>query len=188
MAKAGSFSSRFPHFKLFLFLAVVIALPLTVFSANKVSTNSDQHAAVAATCSSVGGGCVSSGRDCASGFTNPLLSCVSGVCCVPAPKTPYNLSASSKCHYYADAENAAYFSFHWTNLPNVTKYNIYLLITDKRGYYAQSFNFYPTSSPYNPAAVSLNHNVLAKWRIRAYYPGVAGYGPYSNYQSIPLSC
>ena len=187
MAKTGSFSSRFPHFKLFLFLAVLIALPLTVFSVQKVPTSTQQHAS-GATCSSVGGGCVTYGKDCASGYTNPSYLCSGGVCCAPAPSTPTGLSASSNCHYYPNTLDAAYFNFHWKSLPFVTKYNIYLLITDKNGNYVQSFNFYSTTNSYSPAGVSLEHNVLAKWRIRAYYPGVGAYGSYSSYQSIPLSC
>lgn len=40
-----SFNQRYPKFKWVLFLAILITLPLTVFSANKVSTNTQQHAA-----------------------------------------------------------------------------------------------------------------------------------------------
>lgn len=40
-----SFNQRFPKFKWILFLSILITLPLTVFSVQKVSTSTEQHAA-----------------------------------------------------------------------------------------------------------------------------------------------
>lgn len=40
-----SFNQRLPKFKWVLLLAILITLPLTVFSVQKVSTNTDEHAA-----------------------------------------------------------------------------------------------------------------------------------------------
>lgn len=48
MAKrSSSLSDRFPHLKLFFFLAVLIAFPLTVWSVQKAPTNTEQEAASA---------------------------------------------------------------------------------------------------------------------------------------------
>jgi hypothetical protein len=43
--KSIGFRRRFPHFGLFLVIAVTLAIPLTVWSLNNVSTNTQQHAA-----------------------------------------------------------------------------------------------------------------------------------------------
>jgi len=46
MAKRGyGFADRFPHVGIFLIIAVTIAIPLTVWSLNNVSTQTKQHAA-----------------------------------------------------------------------------------------------------------------------------------------------
>ena len=182
MAKSA-FAKRFPYARLFVLLAILIALPLVLWSVQKAPTQTQEHAA-ARTCGPNG-----QNPSCPTGYAcgnwtagNPNFG---GTCSLGAPT---GLSASAKCHYYASSPNAVYFSFHWNSLPFVTKYNIYVLITDKKGNYAQSFTFYPGTNTYHPAGVSLFHNVLAKWRIRAYDPAAGIYSPYSGYQSIALGC
>jgi len=45
MAKKVYLANKLPHFGLFLFIALAITLGLTVFAVQKVSTNTQQHAA-----------------------------------------------------------------------------------------------------------------------------------------------
>lgn len=47
-----SFNQRFPAFKWILLLAVLLALPLTLFSVQNVSTNIQQHASSGTSCNS----------------------------------------------------------------------------------------------------------------------------------------
>lgn len=67
-----SFNQRFPKFKWILFLAILITLPLTVFSVQKVSTSTEQHAA-SATCTASGGTCYK--YSCPNGYAG-----ISGTC------------------------------------------------------------------------------------------------------------
>lgn len=45
MAKSIGFRNRFPHFGIFFVLAVALAIPITTYSLNNVSTNLNQYAA-----------------------------------------------------------------------------------------------------------------------------------------------
>ncbi len=93
-----SFNQRFPTFKWVLLLAVVFALPLTMWSLNNVSTNTQQHAAY--TCSSLGGACTSNTICKMEGYgTISGGVCTTGkVCCrFTAPKLPTCVSRGGSC-------------------------------------------------------------------------------------------
>ncbi len=50
MAKSLGFRKRFPHAGLFLIIAIILAIPFTVWSLNHVSTQTQQHAAYTYNC------------------------------------------------------------------------------------------------------------------------------------------
>ena len=87
MAKKNSSKSNFISFKAFVFLTLLIALPLLVWSVAKAPTETKQSAATI--CAGEKGTCVMSGRDCNTGYINNALTCEIGICCAPAPtQTP----------------------------------------------------------------------------------------------------
>ncbi len=87
MANKHSFKGNFISFKAFVFLALLISLPLLVWSVQKAPTETKQSAATI--CTGEKGTCVMSGRDCNTGYINNALTCETGICCAPAPtQTP----------------------------------------------------------------------------------------------------
>jgi len=94
-----SFNQRHPEFKWVLLFAVFFAIPLTVFSVQRVPTTTQQNAAtIGAQCMALGGSCTSN-RICIPANdlnSTGIRDCSSGtVCCVPSITTaPGGLSAS----------------------------------------------------------------------------------------------
>jgi hypothetical protein len=83
VAKKNSSKSNFISFKAFVFLTLLIALPILVWSVAKAPTETKQNAATI--CAGEKGTCVMSGRECNTGYINNALTCETGICCAPAP-------------------------------------------------------------------------------------------------------
>lgn len=143
-----SFNQRFPKFKWVLFLAVLITLPLTVFSVQKVSTSTEQHAAACVSAGQVCGDAMAA--DCCAGLscsafnrgtcvTNAYCStennrdCIygctptsSGGNCKSAPKlaAPTGLKSYSS---YCKISGVEYdtINFNWNAVNNATAYTLY---------------------------------------------------------------
>lgn len=98
MAKRNSsLSDRFPHLKLFFFLAVLIAFPLTVWSVQKAPTNLQQEAGVSAE------------------YPPSLW--------LPAPK---NLSSRSYCAIGKSPVSNSWVTFSWSPVPGALDYQLFL--------------------------------------------------------------
>jgi hypothetical protein len=130
MAKNNA-SRLFPHFKLVLFIATLLVLPLIVFSANQ-RTNIQQHASETSSCTTLGGSCFYG--QCSNGYFpvqgSTLTSCNSNgfyVCCTNKLSTPTGLKAySSYCGKSPNEYDTI--NFNWNHVRNATSYTLYYRI------------------------------------------------------------
>lgn len=145
MAKK-SFLQRFPHFGLIMIIAVVLAIPLTVWSTKNVSTQTEQHASVAPEpyCSSF------NIRDCIYGC-QPTTSggyCKSAPTPTPAPlSAPTNLSGYlSSCVKTSYGTTTGTLHLSWSKVTNATSYKITVYNSIQTINLSSTTNYYSTSS------------------------------------------
>jgi hypothetical protein len=168
MARKGyGFSDRFPHFGIFLVIAVAIAIPLTVWSLNNASTNTRQYAQASKCGPSNQNPSCPIDYKCLFTANNPLLG---GTCNLSALNAPKNPRASTSCQYNPDNPNIAVFSLTWNPVDNATDYKVYgsyyyadqtNLVTTKVGPYTATTNSYTLTIP-------LPHNAkYFYWYVKA---------------------
>lgn len=183
--KRSSFSVRFPHFGKILFLALIISLGITVYSFQNAPTNLKQEAATS--CSSIGGGCVSYGRDCASGYTSTNYYCSSGVCCLPTvTSAPANLSASyNSCILYGETFTVNIY-LSWGSVSNATNYSVHWYDTVYGKLVGQNSKLVTgTSTSIYP---SIPTGGRFYWYVKGYNKYSKIYGPKSTTKEIIFSC
>ena len=175
-----SLNQRFPKLKWVLLLAVLITLPLTVFSVQKVSTSTEQHAAVEAattttTCAQLGGGCFYG--QCSNGYfqvqgTSSSICNPNGnyVCCTNKLSKPTGLKAYSS---YCKRSGTEYdtINFNWSHVRNATSYTLYYRV------YASgtSYTAVNISGYYNTAYLLTRYKNLNGRHIQWYIKASNGY-------------
>ncbi len=196
MAKNKQTSGRFPHFKLFLFLALVVSLGLTTLAAN-TKTNIQQHAAT--NCASLGGTC--SYGSCPTGQTviaNSAGTCSSDymVCCKNPMPAPTGLSVSyTYCQEKQPASmDYAYYNaivtFKWKAVSNATAYLVTL--SDSTPTYTGSTYHYATKTQ-GVTTLTISNNWSFEpgdkpyWQVQGYNT-YTKYGPLSAKQYINFKC
>lgn len=185
MAKNYSFSNRFPHFAKFMLLSLVLGLGLTMYSFQNVRTVTTQEASTS--CSSIGGGCVSSGRDCSSGYTSTSYTCTTGICCLPVViSAPGSLSATSTCQK-GTINNVASFKTTWSAVSKATSYRLYWKTVKADGS-TFSYDSYSVSGTSHSFSIALPSNVRFYWWVKGYNKYSKTYGPASATKEVVLNC
>ncbi len=123
MARKGyGFSDRFPHVGLFFIIALILAIPLTVWSLNNASTNFIQQA------QSFKCGPFNNNPACPPGFKceyNANTAVLGGSCNLVALPAPTGLTTASSCISNLGMPNQATFSLSWNRVNYATGYRVY---------------------------------------------------------------
>lgn len=159
-----SFNQRFPKFKWVLMFAVILALPLTVWSVNNVSTNTQQHAYIPP---GDGGGPAPTG--------------------VKITSAPTGLKSTTRCTTNSSGKKVYTFLYTWKSVPIADNYQVVSYAKKSNGTVTteESKPFSGTSiyhGAVNPPTISVT------WRVRGYNSYSHTYGPYSEVKSASLVC
>lgn len=186
--KSYGFRQRFPFAGLFLVIAVAVAIPLTVWSLNNVSTITNQQAQTPKC------GANNLNPTCPTGFTcryvsnNPLFG---GTCVLESLSTPANLTIATNCKYNASNPNDATIILNWDKVDNATGYTLYgnyyylnqgKLVNVMLSPYTTSNNSYTLTIPVPKEVKQLY------WHIKAANSVFKVVGPASEAVSSALNC
>lgn len=139
MAKKISFSERFPLAGIFLVIAIALAIPLTTWSLNNVSTQTEQHAATATCTSTYGASCYK--YSCPSGYISVSGTCglmTDSACCTNKLPAATGLNTNIT---YCSTNNDYLFTFTWNRVPNATSYKVYYKINGSSSYSYRSTTY-----------------------------------------------
>lgn len=177
-----SFNQRFPTFKWVLLFAVLLTLPLTVFSVQHVSTNVQQHASTY-TC-----GPNNTNPACPSGYTcsyiqgNPTFG---GTCYLNAPSSApiLNKGTYSTCTNYGETFTSKMY-FSWSSVPRATGYIVTWYDTVYGNLVGKNSKKVTTTS--TSIYPSISWGARFYWNVRAY--NSTSTGPVSPDQQMYFSC
>ena len=183
MAKSA-FQKRFPYGRLFLLVAILIALPIVLWSVQKAPTQTQEHAA-AATCATYGGTCFY-GQCSGSNFPVQGVSssiCNSNgyyVCCAGKLLAATGLKDySSYCTPANSSTESDLINFNWNRVRSADKYILYYKLygNDSKGnpYPTHSLSVAQDTQSVIAALVKMtnNHGRNVQWWVKAlknYYP------------------
>lgn len=190
MAKT-SFLQRFPHAGIIMVFAIVLAIPLTVWSLNNVSTQTEQQAQSTSTCTSNGGVCYK--YWCPNGMAKIQGTCgalADPACCTGTLSAPTGVKAYS---WYCNINGVEHdtINFNWSKVTYANQYVIHHRIYSTDNRYS-----YNTITVNGASSVNYLYNTknLNGRRIQWYLTAkntYSGYSSKSSTQTTPaafLSC
>lgn len=191
MAKM-SFLQRFPHAGIIMVLAVVFAIPLTLWSFNNASTQTQEHAqTVSYTCTGNGGTCYK--YSCPSG--NALIAGTCGAmadsaCCISKLSAPTGLQSKQwYCKYGTPLTEHDTANFWWSPVKNATSYILYYRI------YSNIYNYAYKSVSVGNTTQKLIDNIYTnlngrhiQWYVRANNSPLTSISPTTTTPTAFVSC
>jgi hypothetical protein len=197
MAKNSSFSNRFPHFKKFLLVALVLTLGLTVYSVQNISTNTKQEAQTLPqkTCAAIKGYCVKFARECDPGYTGPYTCTAGEVCCRPRLNTaPGSLSSSQISCRRGDLLDYPVVKFSWGSISSAMKYRVHVWGTTDTGLKVNEDWITTTRTtltlPNSTHDLTIPSRGRLYWQVQTVndYAKPSTRGPYSPAKRVALNC
>jgi len=192
MAKSNGFTSRFPNFGIFFVIAIALAIPLTTWSLNNVSTNTQQHAQTA-TCTARGGTCYK--YNCpTSGYLLTSGTCglmTDSACCLPkitsAPSGLTNISYTCKLYSGDPPSGGASVKVKWNSVSHANQYIVYWQIQNSSGGVVGSDN-----KTVSGLSTTISASVLIPgkffWYVKGYNSLSKLYGPVSSKKEFNMVC
>lgn len=188
MAKGNKFKTRFPHFRIFIVIAVAIAIPITLWSFNNAPTNYQQFAQAPKCGPNNQNPTCPTDYKCTYIANNPLFG---GNCALKTLKAVKNLLSDHSCKYNFNGPNDANFTFSWDKVQNANIYKVYgnyyyvnqgSLVNVKVGPYNTTFNSTTINIP-------VPHDVkYFYWYVRPYNSSYNVLGPMGSAPAILLNC